>query len=217
MAVANVIRVSIKGTMPGGELWSINPVFQIGGVSTAEDITTDQANAIALAVDAVTVPTDLRLALATSCAFTGIRVEARRWNGDLAAIGEHVKTTPVVGTGTSQHPYQTSIVLSLRTAGVGGSGRGRAYIPATGLLIATTNLRPSSTAVSTILAAVKSYLSSVAAAVNTVTTNDVVLSVWSRLNESTQPVVALQMGDILDTQRRRRDGTVETYSSTTYP
>lgn len=217
MGVANVLRVSIKGAMPGGEVWSINPVFQIGGISTAEDISTDQATAMATAVTAVTIPSNLRLAQNSGTTWTGTRVEARRWNGDLAAIGEAVRATPTAGTGTSPHPFQTSLVISLRTAGVGASGRGRMYVPATGLAIGTSTLRPTSATLTPILADVKSYISSVAAALNGVTTNDVVLSVWSRLHENTQPVTSLQVGDILDTQRRRRDTQVETYITTTIP
>lgn len=217
MAVANVLRISIKGALPGGEDWSVNPVYQIGGVSTAEDITSDQATAIAVACAAVVAPAGVLGALSTSTNINGIRVEARRWDGTLAALGEAVKGSPQAGTGGQAHPYQTSAVLSLRTAGLGASGRGRVYWPATGITLGATNLRPNAGAVTPVLSGLKSYLGLLAAAANTITTNDVVLSVWSRKNNSTQPVVNLQMGDIMDTQRRRRDAAIETYQTVAWP
>lgn len=217
MAVANVLRISILGTMPGGEVWSVNPVFQLGGVSTSEDITADQCVTMATAIDAVTIPSGLLSANATSVFFTGTRVEARRWDGTLAAQGEHEKTG-VAGTGgTNQHPFQTAIVSSLRTGGFGASSRGRLYWPATALSLTGSTLRPSSSSVSSILGAVKTYLTSIGAAIDVSTTNSPVLSVWSRTNASTQPVTSIQMGDVLDVQRRRRDQTVENYTSVTFP
>src|SRR4051812_18833132 len=99
MAIANVLRVSIFGTLPGGEVWSVNPVWQIGGVSTAEDITQLEAQAMATAVAGVAVPAGVSQMLATSCALTGARVEARRWDGTLATQAEALKGTPQLGTG----------------------------------------------------------------------------------------------------------------------
>lgn len=144
-------------------------------------------------------------------------MEARRWNGDLAALGEAVKATPQGGSGTTAHPFQTSIVLSLRTAAIGASGRGRLYWPATGLAMNSGTLRPAGSAVLAILSGFKTYLTSIGTAIDTVTTEVPFLSVWSRTNATTAPVINIQMGDILDTQRRRRDAAVETYQTVSYP
>jgi hypothetical protein len=180
MVNSNVLRVSIKGTMPGGEIWSVNPVFQIGGVSTSEPISTDEATAMATAVAALTIPAGLLGTLSSAVNVTGARVEGRTWAGELAALGEAVKASPAGGTGTSPHPFQTSIVISLRTALPGASGRGRIYWPATGLSISLSTLRPSAANVTTAVTAMKTYLTSVAGALNATTDNDCILSVWSR-------------------------------------
>jgi hypothetical protein len=217
MAVANVLRVSILGAMPSGEVWSINPVWQIGGVSTAEDITPDMANTMAVAVAAVVVPTGLTALMTTSTTVTGARVEARRWDGTLAAQGQAVKAVPTPGTGVGAQPFQTSLVFSLRTGSVGGSGRGRLYWPFTGGSMQPASLRVTSSALTSALSGIKTYLTSIGTALDVTTFNAPVLSVWSRLHSSTIPVNQVQAGDVLDTQRRRRDATIETYSSLTFP
>lgn len=217
MAVANVIRVSLLGAMPNGEVWSVNPVWQIGGVATSEDITAEQCLAIATAIGAINIPTGLLNMQSSSTTHTGCRVEARRWDGELAAQAEFIRIAPVAGSGTTQHPFQTSMVASLRSLTPGARGRGRLYWPATGLTLVSTTLRPLNTAVTSGLSGTKTYLTSIQQAINVSTVNDPILSVWSRTSGTTAPVTSIQMGDVLDVQRRRRDSLIETYQSVAFP
>jgi hypothetical protein len=50
-----------------------------------------------------------------------------------------------------------------------------------------------------------------------VTLDGVGLAVWSRTAASITTVNQIQMGDIVDVQRRRRDQLVETYQSLAFP
>jgi len=59
-------------------------------------------------------------------------------------------------------------------------------------------------------------LSAIQAAVD-VTLDGVALAVWSRKDLELYVVNSIQVGDILDTQRRRRDATIENYTVQTYP
>ena len=43
------------------------------------------------------------------------------------------------------------------------------------------------------------------------------LAVWSRTNASLSAVQTLQVGDVADVQRRRRDALIESYTSLAYP
>ena len=43
------------------------------------------------------------------------------------------------------------------------------------------------------------------------------LTVWSRTLNSVMPVNSILAGDVLDTQRRRRDRAVEAYTAASYP
>jgi len=217
MPIANIIRVSVEGTMPNGEVWSVNPVWQIGGVSTSEDVTQADVIAMATAVNAIVPGAGLTGIMSTSTFFTATRIEARRWDGTLAAQADAARATPLAGSGSTSHPFQTCVVSSLRTAAIGGSGRGRLYWPATGIAINAPTLRPTSGQISSTLAAVKTYLTSITAALAPSLTNGPVLSVWSRLHASTSPVNSINMGDVLDVQRRRRDALIEAYQSVAVP
>jgi hypothetical protein len=217
MAVANVIRVSLLGNMPNGESWTVNPVWQIGGVSTAEDISNEEAQTIATAIAAIALPTGLAQQWSTSTSWAGARVEARRWDGTLAAQAEALKAIVAPGTSSGTHPFQTALVSSLRSATPGGSGRGRLYWPATGVPLVTNTLRPAFATITTALSAVKTLLTSIGAAIDVTTTNSPVLSVWSRTNASTAPVTSINMGDVCDVQRRRRDALLENYQALAFP
>lgn len=213
--MADLLRVTIKGTMPSGEEWSINPVYSIGG-DLGTPVSSTQANTIAVAIAAVAVPTGLLNVLNSSCQVTGARVEARTVGGTLESLGEAVKASATSGASSTALPFQSSLVISLRTATAGASGRGRAYWPATGAPLGTGTLRLLPATATSALAGAKTYLSGIQAAID-VTLDGVALAVWSRKNSDLYVVNQLQMGDIVDTQRRRRDQTVETYSSLVYP
>lgn len=214
--MADLLRVTIKGSMPSGEEWSINPVWSIGGDFGAP-VSSTQANTIAVAIAGVTVPAALLASVASSCNVSGARVEARDVDGSLESIGEAVKGTPTPGGSTaSPKTFQSSVVISLRTAHAGASGRGRLYWPGTGATTTNATLRLASTTVDTYLAGAKTYLSGIQAAID-VTLDGVALAVWSRKNADLYVVNQLQMGDVLDTQRRRRDAAVETYSTVVFP
>ena len=217
MAVANVIRLSILGAMPSGEVWSVNPVWQIGGVSTAEDISQTEAQTMVDAANAKAIPAGLYSSITSSVSFTGIRLEARRWDGTLAAQAQAMKSTPFFGSSGTAHPYQTSSVTSLRSGHPGATGRGRLYWPATGMALATATLRPTTATVDGFLAGVKTYLTSLTDALAVTLTNAPVLSVWSRTTGATHPVTEIKCGDVMDVQRRRRDNLIEGYSAVSWP
>jgi len=213
--VAQILRVSIFGTMPGGEVWSVNPCWEING-STGDPVSPAQALTIATALGGVAVPAAMTVVWNAGTAITGYRVEARSLTGNLEAQGEYVRPAPVVGTGTSSHPYGTALVLSLRTPGVGGRSRGRMYWPATGMAISGTDLRVTSGTVGTVLAGMKTYLSGLETAIQATLPN-ANLTVWSRTSSNFHNVNSLQLGNVLDSQRRRRDSLIEAYQAVTYP
>lgn len=214
--MARLIRVSIMGDMPGGEVWSVNPVFSVGGDFGAP-VSAAQANTIATAIDAITVSTGVTSVMAQNTRITGNRVEARAIDGTLESQAEHVRGAPVNGTvASAPKPFQTSIVSSLRTATPGPSGRGRLYWPATGINLGLASYRFDPTAQNTFLLGVKTYLSGIQAAID-VTFDGVALVVWSRSQLALRTVNSVQVGDVADTQRRRRDTLTENVLATPYP
>lgn len=213
--MADLLRVSIVGSMPNGEEWSVNPVYSVGG-DFGTPVSPTQAQTIATAIAAITIPTALLTSLASACTYNGCRVEARSLDGTLESLAEAVKTVPPTGTSATPHPFQTSLVSSLRTGTPGPSGRGRLYWPATGIALLTTTMRPSSTTVSSFLSGVKTYLSGIETAIEASLTG-VALAVWSRKVPELYVVNNIQAGDVMDVQRRRRDVLVEAYQSLSYP
>lgn len=210
---SQIIKAGIVGTLVNNEVWSINPVFQL---DASPDVTWDQLNTIATAINALTIGTTMRAAMSNETKVTGVKLEARTQNGQLQVQLAQDRSSAVVGTGVTPHPNQTAAVISLRTTTPGGRGRGRLYWPATGVSILATTGRFNSGVAGSLAAEFKTYLSGINTAISATIPNSS-LVVWSRVGLGVQAVNKIIVGDVPDTQRRRRDKAVETYSSVSYP
>lgn len=215
--MANLIKVSYGGAMPTGEEWSVNPVFMLGDGSTPIEVNQTMIQAVATAIAAITLPAALVNTFNGNSNAGVVRCEARKRTGELEVLAEATKATPTPGSGAQAHPFQTAIVCSLRTTTPGGRGRGRLYWNATGQAINTSDLRVASATTTSIVAGFKTFLSGMSAAIVTPVGGSAPLAVWSRLNSTLAPVTELRVGNVLDTQRRRRDALTEAFSTTTYP
>lgn len=213
----DIIRVTIKGTLAGGEVWSINPCFGFGDFGTITP-TVSEMNAAATAVNAVNPGAMMLQLLSSAGAVTGCRIEARTLAGGLELVSENNRGSVLQGTSTPVAPPQTAVALSLRTDRAGGRGRGRAYWPALGVSLSTSTLRWNTTQMPDFLSQSKTYLSGIITALNgAFGESNGQLNVWSRASASRQYVTSLQIGNVVDSQRRRRDGYPEAYSSVSFP
>lgn len=210
-------RVSILGQAPGGEVWSVNPVFDPtgefpGGVDqTALDAATD-------AIAALSPGTLLLTFMSSALTVTGARVEVRD-DGTDALIGTstQLRATPLSGSASALRGAQTALVLSLRTNTPGGSGRGRIYWPAIGRSV-DSQLRFSATDTLGAATEMRTYLNAMRSALATAfPTIGFDLAVRSRQTHTTPHVNKIQVGNVPDTQRRRRDKMIEDYQSLTFP
>jgi len=211
------VRVSILGTISGGEVWSVNPVFDPtlefpGGV--------DQANldSAALAIANRSIPSSLQNLMSPSATRTGARVEVRDDVTDaLIGISVQGSTTPTAGTSTLKLPPQSALVCSIRTNTPGGSGRGRLYWPAMGATLAATG-RLTTPTPSLAASDFKAYLLGIRGDLATAfPTIGFDLAVRSKTTHTTPHAVRLQVGDVIDTQRRRRDALPEAYVQVAFP
>jgi len=197
--------------MPSGEKWSVNPVF---APTAPIAVSTDECAAIANAINGISVGSTLLSLNPPGVAVTGARVEARAADGELESVAEATRGTPAVGTSGVSHPFQTSIVLSLRTTDSTARGKGRLYWPACGIPMNSATLRITSSAVTDFVNGMSTYLGNLRLAVRSqagLTTAGLV--VWSRTNGSTRLVNSIRAGDVADVQRRRRDSLIESYTS----
>lgn len=213
------IRLRIEGTIPGGEIWSVNPVFALPA-SSVQDLDYAGAQTRALAASNVVVPTVLTDVMGgtANTKITSFTVEARTSAGVLQVSANALKT--INGTGsTNAHPAQTAVVCSLRSNSPGGRGRGRLYWPAIGKTLDAATLRWPSASQAALATAFDTYLGALQDALNIDEIPDFTefkLSVWSRTSDSFANIVRLQVGDVPDTQRRRRDALAENYTTTNY-
>ena len=210
------VRVSIIGTSVGGEVWSINPTID----PTFEFGTTVDQTALDAAADAISALSPggaLLGSLSTAFSVTGCRLEVRDDSTDaLIGISVQVRPVPLPGSGVPIRPAQCAIVFSLRTDTPGGSGRGRVYWPNIAGSI-TTQLRITPTDQTSYLAGMATYLHAMESALATAfPTIGFDLAVRSRTTHSTPHVNKIQIGNVIDTQRRRRDKMVEDYVSQSF-
>lgn len=214
-------RVSIQGTQGSFEVWSINPVYD----PTAEfdSWSQDIGQQMAVAAKGVAIPAGILSCWASTTKATKIRVEGRSDSTDkLMGYAEAAYNAPVSGTGTMALPLQAAIVTTLLTATPGARGRGRLYVPATGVQLIAPDGRINSPTPATIRDGMNTWLSSLEDAMGNVleTYNPLVglnLAIRSKTAKTTPHVTTVRVGDIVDTQRRRRDSLPEVYSSVAYP
>lgn len=212
--MADLARVSIFGALPSGENWSVNPVFRF---TAPIAISADECAAAAAAINGVSIGSGLTGLNPSGVTVTGCRFEARDLNGELENVAEALRGTPVVGTSSTVHPLQTSIVLSLRTTDSTARGKGRLYWPALGIALDSSTARFGSLGVDNFLTAMNAYLAGVETAIEGVGgMTTAALAVWSRSTPKVSPVVSLRAGNVPDVQRRRRDKVTETYLTQAY-
>lgn len=211
------VRVSILGSTTGGEVWSVNPCYDPTG-EFGSGVDQAQIDAAATAIANISPGAQLLSNMSTLNQISGARVEVRDDGTDaLLGISQAVKTPALSGTGSPLMPPQCAIVTSLRTNTPGASGRGRLYWPSVGAGVVSTGRIATATTV-TNNNAMKTYLTAIRDALATAfPTIGFNLAVRSRTTKTTPHVVRLQTGDVIDTQRRRRDNLPENYASTTFP
>jgi hypothetical protein len=194
-----LVELAHRGTLPGGEVFS-------------HSIWVDSGSALAV------VATD---AAAAFIAELTAEVDAE-WNENVSWTSLHasevveatglvvatVDSAMVVPGGLSGNPLppQCAMVVSLRTSLAGRSHRGRSYLPAPDPDTMTTGGRYGATVCTNMVTAFKAYLD----ALDGLGHDPVV---YSRLNHAVRVIESIDIGDVVDTQRRRRDTLLETRHS----
>jgi len=210
MVAHNVVR--INGTLPGGEVWSVTPKFTGSPALMTEYADLEEwATLIGDYIISLSTSDPLIALLSTAGAITSIRTEYRDANNSLAQAAEYVFASPRAGNGTANKVFQTSVVISLRTGRPGRSYRGRIYWPA---LAATLNaqLRLSESTMTGIMDSAAGLIGEIEGYSDQVGSSVRLAVVSQTLGVSTR-VQTIQVGDILDIQRRRRDSLQELYVS----
>lgn len=217
-------RVIVQGTFSGGEVWSTSVAYSyfastFGGFNQAQ--CESIVSRLLTNIPAATWPASFKTLISNQASIVGWRVETRQENEAISAVAENAYGTAIGGTSAANKTPQDAVVLSLRTSTPGARGRGRMYWPAlnaaldTTFHLATPSPATIATDAKTLLKLIGDQLNAELAANSIVAT--VELAVRSQTLHECNPVVRIQVGNVLDTQRRRRDSLVEAYASTSYP
>lgn len=218
MALISRMHVTIGGTLGTNEVWSVNPVFQLAAGGVPADMDYSSVLAKAQAIADVTIPASLLSLLSTDGKRTFAKVQAWDVLGNLAYSVQASSATTATGTGGPSKSLQDALVLSLRSNEPGPSGRGRLYWPALGCALGSGTFKVVQPSPATILSGTVTYLKAVGLAASGTalpgSTYDLVIR--SKARDASFFVQRIMVGDVMDTQRRRRDAQTETYLTATY-
>lgn len=195
-----IYRHVVSGSLPG-EIWSFTMHTDSSlGVDAAHTAWTseitdfwtsgDPALQFLMAPEVVVTQTSTALLSGT----TGEQVTRR------------ISAVSIPGTSTSNMlPYQVSVAVSLRTELATRSGRGRFYLPP----LVTANVtdgRLAATAQAVLADEAQSFLQGL-------TTSGLTPVIYHRSTNSSTEITSIDVGDVFDTQRRRRGDLIEVRES----
>lgn len=218
------IKVIILGGMGSTEVWSCSTSwrnFELFPATMTQTMIESLATRIKTNVSGVGIGTALRSLISNQGEIRGFRVEQHGEDEKLTNVAESFYAGPSVGTGSPSKTPQDAVVISLRTSTPGARGRGRVYWPAAGAGLSTDFRLAAPTPAQIALQAAQMFdlignqINAEWAANSFAVTTE--LAVRSVTDHQSRKVERLQVGDILDTQRRRRDSMVENYVQQGYP
>lgn len=121
-------------------------------------------------------------------------------------VDEFFQSDSASGGGGASNATQTALVVSMRTAGFGRAYRGRMYVPATGLVGA--GERAPGTPVSALATGFQAVFNGINAI------SDVTVVLLSLSRSAYTPITSIDIDNVFDTQRRRRDKVTATATVT---
>ena len=214
------LQVVVLGGSPDGEVWSnsfrfsqraqasMTPTVGENNITDAETLQAIADNVGGLNGGTV-YPATLRAGLSAALNIYGVRVNAISDGGTLLTAAEHVKAVPAAGQGTATRPLQVALCCTLNSgAAYGRHYRGRVFFPAlAGPALSSSTLRVSPTDRQTWATTLAGLLADIGGAINAEHEFMVpyVPVVYSRSTGQLLAIQNISVGDVLDTQRRRRD------------
>lgn len=212
-------RVLLRGTLGATENWSVGIAYRRSVDGAAIPQKALQAAAVAIA--ARTLGNDIKQVVSTAVRSTDVRVEIRSdANALLLAAEAPWIQLSSSGAGATKPP-QTALVFSLRSTTPGSRHRGRIYWPALAATINADTLRLTPTATQAYATQMAAYLDGIETDLKekldpSPSLIDYRLGVYSPTLKSLTDITRIEVGDILDVQRRRRDSLPELYASAPY-
>lgn len=196
-----IYRVTIFGHMQTGEEW--NTTWHVQATTgQGSTLATTAADAITAAWSGVTGPAGRLDAYYTAdLGVDGVRVDELSLTGH--NVEQHVVSLALVGTSTDELlPPNNAVAVSLRTNLPTKGGRGRNFLPSPVVTTVLNQLLDS-----TVQTAIKNAW---LRALNHMLDNSFPVGIFHRNNVTWDEVVSTDVGDVFDTQERRRNQQTET-------
>lgn len=202
-------RVIFSGQLFGSEEWSCGFSYASpsGGIIDDYEALTSWGLSVGALNAGSVLPASLRQLLTTAGTIRVIRLEARSSTGKLIQAGEWTPAAPIAGSGAPSKTFQSALVLGIRTGRPGRSYRGRAFWPALGAVTSNITGRISTPSTATIASETAKFLADVGRAVPG--PEVLVPYVESRTLRVATRATSIDVGDVLDVMRRRRDKLTE--------
>lgn len=203
------LKLVANGGMPGGERWSCGLTAHLTDIAVPQGALNNLAAGLLTAWGVLVEDTNVVFSNGT----TLTRVDVRQVDpqGVTVKLAQASPSNNIEGNVGAAMPNQVAVVASLRTGTPGARGRGRVYLPLLGAQVGT-NGRLVGLQRGNIANGMKTLLDSI--------NDDLVselgtgnwLSVESGVGSGlSSRMTSVRVGDVLDTQRRRRDKIQEAY------
>lgn len=213
--MADRILMKLEGTLgsPAVERWSVGVNFGSSDPTGFNDSAALSALAQEMAdwLEVTTNGAAAFLEMASNVVLDRVSVYGYIGSGPAAASGQAALSPARAGTQTLNSPFQVARCVSLLTGFPGGRRRGRFYVPANAADVVGAGTAPLPPNYLAGWAAIFDH-----AQVAWTGTGEIYLGVFSGVDDVVTPVTQLRAGNVLDTQRRRRDSLPEVYSTLTY-
>lgn len=208
MVARNKIVLSGKFGVSTPEVWSISTHWTLdgGGAVLSQVECQSWATRIATALGAG----ETALAAMVSQWGTGTdmtKVDVYGYGPTGPAVAQGSATFGLSGSGTPRLPFQDAICVTLQTGFAGARRRGRFYLPAHGCTVGSDGKWSQSAGFATAVADMLELMSDIDG------TSTAIPVVYSPTGNFVTAVTAVKVGNVLDTQRRRRDALTESFQT----
>lgn len=210
------LAYTFEGGLPGGELWTIT----LRTVSAVVDDT----EAAGAALGARNAFNTMWNATGSFDVFNPPTVNFHKVTcrsvsaaGVTTAQGEYVQSTPTPGIASVQTaPNQSALVVTLQTARPGRTGRGRVYMPFLAPQFGVNTDRLAAGLADPLAFHFAQFITDLGQidGGDPAVFGPFPIAVQSTVNMAAPPMVtSVRVGDVIDTQRRRRNKVIEAYST----
>jgi len=208
-------------TPPGIDQWSVGIRMGLTSSAPAYDAAKLQTLVNAAQTAANTFHATTGVATGTTCWLTNVT------GAQIGVLGKYTPTTQqtvisptmvTAGVGAATQPWNSALVLSLRTAAPRGlASNGRVYWPALAALIDTGTGRVQASTVSTRVTAFKTFINALNTAGNSYSAGMSVVVASAVGGGVIRPVTGIRSDARMDSIERRENAQVATYTTATIP